>query len=99
MSYLAGYLVNASTQKDVVDAVRKAYIERGAVETAKGGLTVRIGEPTSGWSLVIDSTHHTVDMGVAEAVANTLAKRVAVFGSRGGGSRGRGSLKAFGAWK
>jgi hypothetical protein len=96
---LAGYFVEARDLAAVVDAVRAAYVKSGAVETTTGGLAVRVGKPDQGWSLVIDSTHHTVDMGVAEAVAGTLGKRVAVFGSRGSGSRGRGSIKVFGEWR
>jgi len=100
MTCLAAILVRSDSLDEVVDAVRVAFLELGATETDGGErLEVRVGEPIDGWVLITDSTHHTVDLGVAEAVATRLGRRVAAVGARGVGRFEKASVRTFGAWK
>ncbi len=96
MTYLAALVVQAKKLDPLVAAVRAAYASIGAVEGE--GTRVVIGSPKSGWSTITDGTRHTVDLGVAAALAEELGTRVLAIGVRGSSSYGKAASKAFGKW-
>lgn len=96
MTYLAALVVQAKKLDPLVAAVRAAYASIGAVEGE--GTRVVIGAPKNGWSTITDGTRHTVDLGVAAALAEELGARVLAIGLRGSSSYGKAASKAFGKW-
>ncbi|MCX5746506.1 MAG: hypothetical protein NT062_28855, partial [Proteobacteria bacterium] len=98
MPHLAMFAVEAGKNaKAVAAAVEAAYLSIGA--TRGGDHRVRVGEVSSGWCVVTDSTMYTVDLRVAAQVADALGTRVVAVGARGSGSSGTAAAKTFGAWK